>query len=77
MQDDRVPEPARPAAATDPLRPRDGALYVVRWVKGAGREVTHRYFRRPYDAEAFAAKMRRYGKKPAVYYTASVWDRVL
>ncbi|MQY04127.1 hypothetical protein [Actinomadura macrotermitis] len=55
------------------LTPRAKRIYVVRWI-GAGRgDVKHRHFTRHHDAQRYAAKLRGYGKDPAIY-TAPLGD---
>ena len=38
------------------LHPRDGRVYVVRWVRTDGRDVKHRFYLRRHDALARAER---------------------
>ena len=64
------PLPPEQAAA---LRPRNGGLWVVRWIRTDGRNAKHRYFRRRADARVFAARLRSLGKPVRVYLTETKW----
>lgn len=57
------------------LRPTTRSVFVVRWIRTDGRDVKHRYFSRRHDAETYAAKLRSYGKDPAVFRAATEWEQ--
>lgn len=57
------------------LKPRDGRLHVVRWVRKDGRDTRHRYFRRVTDARRFLAKLIASGRDAAMFSTQVTWDR--
>jgi len=56
------------------LHPRDGRVYVVRWVRTDGRDVKHRFYLRRHDALARAERLRRWGKDVAVYESPVAWQ---
>lgn len=55
------------------MAPRDGDLYVVRWVRQDGKAVKHRYYRRFSQAAAFWAKLDQGGWQAAVYVSRTSW----
>lgn len=56
------------------LIPQEGELFVVRWLRQDGRDVRHKYFRRRHDAQAFAARLDRFGKTYAIFSTWARWS---
>lgn len=61
----------------DRRTPRSDRVYVVRWVRVQRRpDVGVRYFTRQHDAERFAAKLRRYGRRPAVFGSPVTWQPI-
>lgn len=69
---------AVPTAQTEPARlvPRDGPLYVVRWIRKDGRDVRHRYYRRYAQAAAFALTLRSRGRQCRLFETETNWQDV-
>lgn len=63
---------------TDPrLQPRNGQLYIVRWIReGARADVKHRHFTREHDARQFLDKLHKFGKTAAIFTTRTQWDAV-
>lgn len=57
------------------LEPRRGHLHVVRWVRADGRDVRHRYYRRPADARRFLAKLHASGHEAAMFSSPVTWQR--
>lgn len=55
------------------LKPHDGNLWVVRWVRADGRTIKHRYYRREHDARAFYFKLLEVGRDVAVFRSATGW----
>jgi uncharacterized membrane protein len=55
------------------LRPRDGELHVVRWIRSDGREVRHRYFRRRRDAERLCAWLEGLAMPCQIFSTTTRW----
>lgn len=63
----------------DRLTPRNGTLYIVRWIRDDGRDVKHKYFTRRHDAEQFANKLVDHGKDTddvAIFTTTTTWEEV-
>jgi len=63
-------------SAPAPLRPRDGKLYVVRWVRADGSETRHRYFRRLDDAAKFDERLAAAGREVNIFETDTRWSEV-
>lgn len=55
------------------LQPRDGALYVVRWLRTDGSQAKHRYFRREHDARRLLARLTAGGWTAELYVTDTEW----
>jgi hypothetical protein len=56
------------------IRPRNGSLYVVRWLRTYDqREAQHRYYRRRTDAAAFADHLAARGIDSRTYRTRVRW----
>ena len=60
-------------SARDRLRPPDGEVWIVRWIRADGTQVKHNFYRRRHDAERRADRLRRYGKHVALYRTPTAW----
>jgi hypothetical protein len=58
------------------LWPRARRLFAVRWISATGQLVRHRYFTRRRDAEAWAARLRGYGKDVQAFETTTRWTEV-
>ena len=58
------------------LTPRNGRLYVVRWLRTDGSCVKHRYFRRRADALAFLERLRSGGWSTALFVAHTSWRDV-
>jgi len=58
---------------TTRLRPPDGRVFVVRWVRNDGRDVVHRFYLRRHAAVARAERLRRWGKDVAVFESPAAW----
>ncbi len=59
---------------TTRLRPPDGSVWVVRWVRNDGRDAVHRFYLRRHDALARAERLRSWGKDVAVYESPVAWQ---
>jgi hypothetical protein len=62
--------------ARDRLRPPDGDLFVVRWLRADGRDVRMKRYARRCDAERWAARLARHGIACGVYVTSTSWREV-
>lgn len=69
-------QPAASALSTDPLQPRDGRLWVVRWLTPARGDAKHRYYRRRHDALTFIDKLADYGRDSKLFVTDTTWSEV-
>jgi len=67
-----VTHPTTPA----PLRPRDGNLFVVRWIRADGTETRHRYFRRLHDAYLWHERLVEQGREAGIFSSATIWSEV-
>lgn len=56
------------------IRPPDGWIYVVRWLRRDGLEVRHRYYRHRSHARAFADRLADYGIPSSTYRTEATWQ---
>lgn len=56
--------------------PKNGTLYVVRWVRLDGRVIKHRHFTRQHDAQQFLDKVRAAGRQAAMYRSRTDWEQV-
>lgn len=59
-----------------PLRPRDGRLFVVRWIRDDGHETRHRHFRRQHDAGVLLEKLLEDGHEAAMFVSDTEWAKV-
>jgi hypothetical protein len=60
----------------DRLRPRARQLFAVRWISANVQQVKHRYFVRRCDADAWADRLRAYGKDVQAFETTTRWTEV-
>lgn len=70
-----TPNPPSDQQLVDQLRPRAGTLYVVRWIRLDGRNIKHKYFRRPADAHDFLNKLHQGGWTAELFVSSTAWRR--